>query len=280
MISMRRVLNWIEQVGIDGLVVIVLSLIALFFSVYSFIGGNEINPAIIIGVLSLLLTELVLQRVRQSRNKEEIISSVKGLKVEVYPNNQDFAVAKYKLLASAKSSVFDTELCLPKSYVTTRPAGVETPYEKLLRERLSKDEIIFKYLHVIYDRLQFEAIIKDLLKFEKQQYYVGCFIGGEEVVPALNVMVFDEQHFLLGGYYGPSVRGVDRNLYIQHGEIGQTLIEYCNCLWSSAKILNVNRNINWEEVKRCALLLGYTDDEFNKTVQKIAGELGRSSPLP
>ena len=105
-------------------------------------------------------------------------------------------------------------------------------------------------------------------------YYIGYFVGAPEVIPALNVMIFDNKHFFVGGYYGPSVRGDDRNIYFQDEQLGQTIRQYFDYLWSQAHLLNENHVINWTEIKHCGLALGYEIDELNRLISEVAQKVG------
>ncbi len=278
-IMQRKVIRWLNQIGLDGIVIILLSLVGIALSIYSFIGGSQISQPLLVGVLSLLVIEAVLRRVRLENMKEEIIASLKGVRVEVFSDDKEFSDTKYRLLLSARKSVFDTELCLPMLYPSSgdaRTPETVSPYRKLLNERLEKGEITHRFVQVIYDCRHFESVLRELFRYYKYNAYIGYFIGAPEVIPALNIMIFDDKHFLIGGYYGPSVRGDDRNAYIQNELLGATLCQYYEYLWQSARILNENRAIKWDEVKQCGLKLGYTLEELNSTVTRIANEVGFS----
>lgn len=87
-------------------------------------------------------------------------------------------------------------------------------------------------------------------------------------------MIFDDKQFLLGGYYGESVRGEDRNLYIQNEVIGATINHYFDYVWNKARLFNVKRDIVWDEIQYCGTQLGYTTDELNAIVSQIAEDVG------
>lgn len=272
----KRIARWLNQIGIDGIVIILSSVVGIGLSIYSFIGGNQISQPLLVGVLSLLVLEAILQRVQFDNTKEEIINSLKGVRVETFTSGKDFADEKYKLVITADRFIYDTELCLPPRPSSPSSPTQESSPRKLLNDRVVKGEITYKFVQAIYDRSHFEALLKKLFQFYKYNYYVGYFVGAPETIPVLNVMIFDDKHFLLGGYYGPSARGEDRNLYIQNEAIGATLRQYFDYLWSKARLLNENRVISWDEIRYCGLKLGYTLDELNATISRIAQEVGFS----
>lgn len=271
----KRIARWLKQIGIDGIVIILSSFVGISLSIYSFLGGYQISQPLLVGVLSLLVLEAILQRVRFDNMKEEIIRSLKGVRVETL-SGKDFHDERYKLILTADRFIYDTELCLPPRPSSPSSSAQESSPRKLLNERVSKGEITYKFVQAIYDRSHFESLLKRLFQFYKYNYYIGYFVGAPDTIPVLNVMIFDDKHFLLGGYYGPSARGEDRNLYIQNEPIGATLRQYFDYLWSKARLLNENRAVSWDEIRYCGLKLGYTLDELNATVSRIAQEVGFS----
>lgn len=209
-----------------------------------------------------------------SEKGKSSFNSKKGKRITTLLTGKDFAEAKYKHIVSAEKHVYDMELCL--SVPLSNAPQSESSSRKLLNQRVMNDELTYKFVQVIYDRTHFESMIRRLLRFHKHHYYIGYFIGAPDVIPVLNVMIFDEQHFFIGGYYGPSVRGEDSNLYTNDEAIGQTLRQYFNYLWGSARLLNEKRTINWDEVRHCGLKMGYSLEELNITISQIANELGIS----
>jgi len=267
--------QWIDRIGIDGLVLTICCVIGIVLSAYDLAGGNQLNGSLLIGILSLLVLEMVFQRVRLDKVREELIRSLKGVRAESFTTGKDFADTKYRLLLETEDHIHDTELCLPpKPSTSSALLEQESAFRQLLNERITKGEITYKYVQVVHDRLHLESLLRKLFQFSGYKYYLGYFVGGSETIPVLNVMSFDDKHFLVGGYYGPSGRGEDRNLYIQHEDVQMTLRQYFDYLWSKARLLNENRATNWDEVKRCGLQLGYTLDELNVTIKRIAQEVG------
>lgn len=276
---MKEIKRFFERIGLGGTVVAFSALAAIGFAIYGLVGGSQLSEPLLVGVLGLLLLEVLFQHERLESAKDDIINSLKGVRVEIFSSDKDFADAKYRQLLTSKNFVHDMELCLPM--LPSRPAEVvaESPFRKLLNERVMKGELTYKYVQVIYDRTQFESVLRKLFRFSKYRYYLGYFVGAPEVAPVLNLMNFDDEHFFMGGYYGPTVRGQDRNVHIQHDLIGQTFRQYYDYLWSKARIFNDNRIINWSEVRDCGLKLGYSLDELNATIAQIAKEVGFSDSI-
>ncbi|HNT78110.1 MAG TPA: hypothetical protein PKH77_24115, partial [Anaerolineae bacterium] len=233
---MKKLKQKLGQIGIDGVILILLSIIGIFLSVYDFLGGGQISPSLLVGVLSLLVLEIILQRLRFDDVKEEIIKSLNGVQTTAFSNDDDFQKAKHKLMLSADRFVYDTELCPPprSSSISRRSLS---DFRKVLNEQIRKGSIVYKYIRVISDRDGFEMILRSLFEFYNYKYYIGYFIGPPETIPVLNVMIFDDKYFVLGGYYGPSARGEDRNLYLQSEIIGFTIRHYFDYLWSKARLL-------------------------------------------
>lgn len=264
---MKRAMHRLNQIGIDGVVILLLSLVGILFSIYDFVGGNELSPRIVVGVLCLLVLESVFQRIRLGDVKDELTNLIKGINCRLIEYRKDFEYQRRALIISAEHFIYETELCYPPRHFPFS----ESSTTKLLNERIANQEISYKFIIVVYDRSHFEFILYKLFRLYKYDYYIGYFMGALELIPTINLMIVDDKRFLLGGYYGPTLRGDDKYLYIQHDEAMATVFrEYFEYLWSKAHLLNENGQINWDEIKRCGLALGYTLDELNTTISYVA----------
>lgn len=268
---MKQVSYRLSQIGVDGIIIGVLSLVAIAVALYDLLGGKDVSQPLLVGILALLLLEIVLQRTRLEAAKEEIINQLKGVRVEVFATDREFANARYRQLMATEGLIYDTELCNPRYSPTP-----ESDFRKLLNEMIVNNKVTYKAVSVIYDKGRFEGTLKNLFRFYKYAYYIGYYLAPPELIPILNVMIFDRRHFMLGGYYGPSARGDDRNIYIQHDLIAKTLEQYFDYLWSKARLFNEHKVIKWEEVRYCGLALGYSIDELNATISRIAQKEGFS----
>ena len=220
---------------------------------------------LLVGLVVMAVTILIDIIARQKNAKDEIINSLKGVRVEVFRTDQDFSNVKYRLLREASSYVYDTELS------SISPASSsESEFRKKLHQRIAKGEITYKYIRVIFSKSQFEQLLEWLFRFHQYDYYIGYFLAPPEVIPALNLMIFDHKHFLMGGYYGPSARGDDRNLYVQHDLMAATLVQYFDYLWSQARLFNEYKAVDWEQIQYCGKALGYTVEDLNSTVSERA----------
>jgi len=270
----KGVIHWLTQIY-SNVIVYLLCAIGFILSISSFFGVIQISPPFLVAVLDLLVIEIIRQNASLEKIKDEIIGSLRGVYVEVFTDKNEFADVKKRLIKSARR-IYDMELCLPYTINPSSATIQESKHSKLLNKKIKKRKLTYKFIQVCYDKGHFEKILRKLFQFNKYNYYIGCFIGAPEVIPALNVMIFDEKHFLIGGYYGPTARGNDRNLYIQSEEIGKTFLDYFNYLWSKAKLLNDNHKVDWEIIKDCGSKLGFTMDELNSTIARIANQVGFS----
>lgn len=261
--------NAFERIGADGIALIVLGAIAIGVATYDLLGGSSFSQPVLVGVLGLFLLELILQRGRNERAKEEIIESLNGVKIDIFESGKDFNNAKYRLLLEANYSLYDTEMC----YVRFVP-NEESNFRKLLNERICSGTFVYKIVQVIYDPNHFEVLLERLFLFHKYEFYMGYYLSPPEVIPIMNVMIYDRKKFILGGYYGPSARGEDRNVCIQHNLIGDTFEQYYEYLWSKARLFNEHKAINWDEIKHCGLALGYSIESLNTTIARIAQATG------
>jgi hypothetical protein len=230
---MDKIRKIIAQYGIEGLMGIFFAIVAIGVAIYEFLGGNAISSPVLVALLAVLLIEVYIQRSKLDRNRDEIIGSLGGVKIEVFANSEQLKNKQYQLLAQTKDTVFDTELCLPKGGKTPYTPGSFSKYRKLLNQRVQKGELKVRIVQAIYDQRRFESLLWALFSLGNYKYYIGCYIGAPDVIPVLNVMGFDNEHYFIGGYYGPTVRGEDRNLYIHHEEIGTTILHYFEYLWGN-----------------------------------------------
>ena len=162
----KRFRQWINRIGIDGLVLTICCVVGIALSAYDLAGGNELNGSLLIGILSLLVLEMVFQRARLDKVREELIKSLKGVHAESLTTGKDFADIKYRLLLETEDHIHDTELCLPAKppSFTTLPEQ-ESAFRKLLNERIVKGEITYKYVQVIHDRQHLESLLRKLFQF-------------------------------------------------------------------------------------------------------------------
>ncbi|MCS6845531.1 MAG: hypothetical protein NZ528_14620, partial [Caldilineales bacterium] len=87
---MKSVARRFNQIGIDGVIILLLTLVGVLFSVYDFIGGNEVSSRILVGVLCLLVLESVLQRIRLDDAKEELTNLIKGMNCRLIEYKKEF----------------------------------------------------------------------------------------------------------------------------------------------------------------------------------------------
>lgn len=267
---MKNYRDILNRIGIDGIAIAILGIIAIGVSIYDLLGGSNISQPVLVGVLGLFLLELILQRGRNERAKEEIIDSLNGVEIQVFESGKDFNDGKYRLLLESKDSLCDSEMC----YARFVEQKEESSFRKLLNEKIRSGNFTYKVVQVIYDPKHFEILLERLFQFRNYDFYLGYFLSPPEVIPILNVMMFDRKKFILGGYYGPSARGEDRNIYLKHNLTSSTLEQYYEYLWSRARLFNEHKSINWDEIKYCAIKLGYTVEELNFAVERIAKKVG------
>lgn len=259
----RKLHHSFDPILTTGIVISVATAVILLLTGQGGIQG--LLASLVVLIIAILIDIIA----RLNNAKEEIINSLKGVRVEVFKTSQDFSNAKFRLLLEADAFVYDTELSSPSAVSST-----ESKFRQLLNERVSKGEITYKYIRAVFTKSQFEQLLEWLFRFYRYNYYIGYFIGPQEVIPALNLMIFDRKHFLMGGYYGPSARGDDRNLYVEHDLMAETLEQYFDYLWSRARLFNEHRTIDWEQVQHCGMALGYTIEELNATISEIARRTG------
>ncbi len=274
--------------------------LGIFVSVLDFVGTDFENGIwkwlkgplpIILLIVALLALALGLERISrfQQINRQlsgieqlvraapdQIIQALHGVRVRALSNTKNLNETKYKLLEDAQDFVFDTELCLPASPDSSSLQIKQSRYRKLLNDKVINEDLLHRYIQVVYDKGHFESLLRKVLQFHEYKYYVGCYIGAPKTIPVLNLMIFDGAHFLVGGYYGPTAKGDSKNLYIQNETIGTTLTHYFDYLWNESRLLNGEGTINRDEIRRCALELGYSVKELNTKIALIAEEVGFS----
>ena len=139
----------------------------------------------------------------------------------------------------------------------------------MLFQRVSKGEIGFKRVLVIFDRQALERVIYRLLLHEGCNYYIRHYEALAKAIPMVNVLSFDDETFYLSADYPKEMARQLQFLRIREPKLADLFKSYWNNLWSQAIPLNEGGFIDWEELERIGLKMGMTKDEFESMVSKM-----------
>ncbi len=183
-------------------------------------------------------------------------------------------------LLNAKRFVLDTRLnsAVPQfstSYISL--TGFYGEYHRLLYQRVSKGELVFRQVEIIFHQQSLQLAIFRLLLYESHKFYLRHYEPPPNAIPMIHMLSFDDETFYLGGFYTATGEGAAtaQRLQIREPNLNQLLKNYWNVLWSGAIPLNEGRVIDWAELKRIGLRIGLSADEFDRMVTKIKEEVQR-----
>jgi hypothetical protein len=153
--------------------------------------------------------------------------------------------------------------------------GAHAEYHRLLYQRVSNGELIYKQVEVVFHQQGLRLIIFRLLLHEGYRFLIRHYEPPPTAIPIMHVMSFDDEVFYLGSFYPDEAPNVAHRLYIHEPNVTQILKNYWNVLWNGAIPLNEGGIINWPELKRIGLRLGMADNEFESMISDLKAQVER-----
>jgi hypothetical protein len=227
---------------------------------------------IIVVALGLLMGAVVAQTGRRAVEINELREALGLIEVEALEGKKSFPQHLLQSVFQADRFILDTNL---NEEVPYRPSDPQRRYKQILDERLKKGDLSFRRVEVIYSRETLEKVVRKLLIYEGQDYFIRHYDPPPRAIPVLHIMSFDDERFYLGGFYPTESPAEERVVYIRQPDIAQLLHDYWNILWLRATPLNEGKRINWAELKRIARRVGMTESDFDAMVRQLKNEIQR-----
>lgn len=222
------------------------------------------------------------------------VAQTAGRKAEILELRETLGIAESHLLdhttetpqqlvgqiLRARRYVLDSRLnwATPR-YTKSYLSGSHGEYHRFLFHRLTKGEIIFRQVEVIFHRQSLELTIYRLLLHEECKFFVRHYEPPPKAIPAIHVLSFDDETFFLGGFHATEASGVAQRLQIREPNLARLLTSYWDTLWNTAIPLNEGGIVNWGELKRIGLRVGMTENEFDTMVGEKRAEAQRDKRM-
>jgi hypothetical protein len=270
---MSRIRLIIRELGIDGWIIGLAAIAAIVIGLWDFVPQpKHMTPdpllRMILVALGLTMAAIVAQTSRRSLEISELRDAVGVTSVELIRPGKDFQFHAQKSFNLARRFILDTTL--HREHATlNHPLDDPADYHHTLYERVQKREVSYRKIESIYNKERLEYVISRLLIYEDMDYIVRCYVSRSKPIPVFNLMSIDNEMFYLGAFYlGDAPAETENIAFISGSKMSRLFEAYWNNLWHSAKPLNEERRINWDELRSIAKLVEMSDDEFNAIVNK------------
>lgn len=194
--------------------------------------------------------------------------------IEILEAKQSFPQHLVQSISNVQKFVLDTSL----NYEHAALPGTDDPqwdYKQIMQRCVSRGEISFRRIEVIFNRERLEEVLRKLLVYQELEYFIRYYYPPSEPIPVLHIMSFDDEHFYLGGFYPSESPAEELVIYIRHPEMARFFHDYWNILWLKAKPLNEGRRIDWAEVRRIASYFEIDDTEYESMITALKEEVQR-----
>lgn len=227
-------------------------------------------------ILGAIAAQTARRNVEITELKQELAEAI-GSTESLLLSDREFALHLVTSVLNAREMVWDTVLnrAWPSPQLTPYFSGYQKEYKQLLYERIRKEELGFRRVEVIFHKHSLEQVIQRLLLHEGLHFYIRYYKSPPRAIPLVNLMSFDGEQFYFGGFHVTASPGAALVLYIRDPKLARVYRNYWNALWSDAIPLNEGRIIDWEELRRIALELGMSYEEFDSMVTMVRAEVER-----
>jgi hypothetical protein len=274
---MSEIKRLIRYAGYDDWFLGLMALTAVAVGLFDFAGWlprwiqERLLEITVVGV-GLLMGTAFVQAVRQKRGLDMIRTMIGGVDVETLDVKWAFPSQTAQRVRGARKYILDTSLNRDVPHVHALSSR-QVRYRRIRDERVRKDEIGFRRVEVIFHKQHLETVVRRLLMFEGHDFHVRHYDPPPQVIPILHIMSFDGEGFYLGGFYPSDSPIEERVVYVRSKEINELLRDYWHVLWLRGRPLNEGGVIDWTELKRIGKNVGMSDEEFEKMVDRLKGEV-------
>lgn len=269
------------NLGFEGWVFGLTGLAAIVFGVISFLGfiplpiGQSLQ--IVIGAIGAIMLAVVAQASRRQAEFQELKDLVGIADVKLLDNEGEFPADLVSECMRTKGFVNDVFVnwATPRREAVRYLTGKYSEYNRELFRRVTKDEISFRQVQVIYHAQGFQELIHRLLLHEGHGYYIRYYDKPPVSIPILHVTSFDDRVFYLGVGYPKGQPAKNQVLRLSEPNSNQLLKNYWQVLWDSATPLNTGRLIDWDEIRKLGTSIGLTESEIEDMLSKVRKDVER-----
>ena len=278
MIRTGRIL---QGLGWQGWTLILCGFAAMVVALLDFVELIHLNTEtslrfILISTGLLLNSIAALESVRKA-DLQDLANALGASQVELIGSRREFQSHVRESIFDARQFVLHTMLTAERG-TFVHPLDKPSDFSSVLFARISRGEINYRRVEIIFHRERLEHVLCRLLLYEGMNYLVRYYEAPPKAIPVLNMMSIDNERFYLGGFYaGDAPIDASNAVCIRNKEAGSLLEAYWHNLWQSAIPLNEGKRINWDELHRIAQSLGVAADEFDNMIEKTRQTIQRRS---
>jgi hypothetical protein len=220
----------------------------------------------------LLLTGFASQSARRSLEIDDIKKAINVTETKLVYTGKEGTTTLREYVIHAKKFILDTTLTAERANVK-HPLDIPDSYHYVLYQRLRNKEISYRRVEIISTKERLEYAIMRLVIHEGTDYLLRYFSSQSKPIPVLNIMSFDNEIILLGGFYTSDAPAETAFMVsIKSQDVSKVIANYWETLWHTAKPLNEGGRIDWQELKSLATQIGVNELEFTEMVDRWKNE--------
>jgi transcriptional regulator with XRE-family HTH domain len=160
------------------------------------------------------------------------------------------------------------------------PAHVQREFRKEISARLLDRTLEVQRVEIFYDLDRLKEVLSNILRYDGFSYHIKSYCPGlKDLAPAMGGYFFDDNEFLIGGYWA-SVPPHNRPGLRLSGEPFQTYFSrFWDEIWQRGTLLNLRGRHDLSMVRQLAFQLGLDQGKWPEFVESArALDIGDGSP--
>ena len=151
----------------------------------------------------------------------------------------------------------------------TTAAYVQTEWRQLISDRILAGTISVERIEIFYSLQRLKETLSNILRYDGRAYHVKAHcVGIADVVPAMGGYFFDDDEFVLGGYW-TGVPPINRpGLRMSGVPFKHFFNAYWEEVWRSGKVLNISGSHDLANVRAFAEQLGLGPRHWSRFVEE------------
>lgn len=276
MITMSKIKQFFGKLGFDGWTNAIIGIVAIAFGLLDFIPQLKLDQntilRLILIVSGLLLTGYASQSARRSSEIDDIKKAINLTETRLVYSGKEGTNALREYVTHTKKFILDTTLTAERANIR-HPLDAPDSYHNALYQRVRNKEISYRRVEIISTKERLEYAIMRLIIHDGTDYLLRYFGSQSKPIPVLNVMSFDNESILLGGFYTSDAPAETVFMVsIKSSDVSKVIANYWETLWHAAKPLNEGGRIDWQELKFLATQIGVSELEFTEMIDKWKNE--------
>lgn len=160
------------------------------------------------------------------------------------------------------------------------PAHVQEEFRRRLDGRLLDGTIEVERIEIFYDLGRLKEIASNILRYEGRPYRVrACCLGVTDVVPGMGGYMFDDDEFLIGGYWAKVPPHARLGLRLSGEPFRTYFADYWSEIWDRGTELNPGGKADLSALRDAAQQLGLDPAAWPQFLEEVrAFDVGDGLP--